>query len=107
MASSSRPKWLGRLALFVFIYLASLTAPQCLAPTNDRSIALIESLLLLGVDFSHAPAVVDRSGTKMDKFNRPTEEPVTMRLDSPRHRMAQKADGRGSRPKRLGFCDKP
>jgi hypothetical protein len=33
--------------LFVLVYLASLTAPQCSVLTNDRSIPLIESLLIL------------------------------------------------------------
>jgi BrnA antitoxin of type II toxin-antitoxin system len=53
-----------------------------------------------GSDFSDAPAVVDWSGTEMDKFYRPTKKPVTMRLDSDVIKWL-KADGHGSRPKRI------
>jgi uncharacterized protein (DUF4415 family) len=42
----------------------------------------------------------------MDKFNRRTKEPDTMRLDSDVIAWL-KADGRGSRPKRIGFYDRP
>jgi uncharacterized protein (DUF4415 family) len=60
-----------------------------LTKEQKRDIRAIAAKRDEDIDFSDAPAVVDWSGAEIGKFYRPTKEPVTMRLDSDVHRMAQ------------------
>jgi len=60
-----------------------------LTKEQKRDIRVIAAKRDEDIDFSDSPSVLDWSGAEIGKVYRPTKKPVTMRLDSDVHRMAQ------------------
>jgi uncharacterized protein (DUF4415 family) len=69
-----------------------------LTKEQKRDVRAIAAKKDEGIDFSHAPAVLDWSGAEIGKFYRPRKQPVTMRLDSDIIEWL-KSDGRGYQTK--------